>query len=119
MARVAAVIRDNPGVVLDMTISDLAATCRTSVATIVRFCRVLGLSGYAQLRMSLATELGREAAQFGGGMTLGAEIARSDSLQRSEEHTSELQSLMRISYAVFCLKKKTERYGTARFWRQS
>src|SRR3546814_3723525 len=28
---------------------------------------------------------------------------------RSEEHTSELQSLMRISYAVFCLKKKTDR----------
>src|SRR3546814_5344515 len=28
--------------------------------------------------------------------------------RRSEEHTSELQSLMRISYAVFCLKKKTE-----------
>src|SRR3546814_9540985 len=27
-------------------------------------------------------------------------------IQRSEEHTSELQSLMRISYAVFCLKKK-------------
>src|SRR3546814_3206062 len=29
------------------------------------------------------------------------------SVRRSEEHTSELQSLMRISYAVFCLKKKT------------
>src|SRR3546814_2877357 len=29
---------------------------------------------------------------------------------RSEEHTSELQSLMRISYAVFCLKKKTKHY---------
>src|SRR3546814_8107189 len=28
--------------------------------------------------------------------------------RRSEEHTSELQSLMRISYAVFCLKKKTK-----------
>src|SRR3546814_3670603 len=28
--------------------------------------------------------------------------------QRSEEHTSELQSLMRISYAVFCLKKKKQ-----------
>src|SRR3546814_8996246 len=28
-------------------------------------------------------------------------------IERSEEHTSELQSLMRISYAVFCLKKKT------------
>src|SRR3546814_1718191 len=30
-----------------------------------------------------------------------------DTGQRSEEHTSELQSLMRISYAVFCLKQKT------------
>src|SRR3546814_1650017 len=29
--------------------------------------------------------------------------------ERSEEHTSELQSLMRISYSVFCLKKKTEK----------
>src|SRR3546814_1960682 len=29
--------------------------------------------------------------------------------KRSEEHTSELQSLMRISYAVFCLKKKTHK----------
>src|SRR3546814_1618957 len=34
---------------------------------------------------------------FGNGETVG---------NRSEEHTSELQSLMRISYAVFCLKKK-------------
>src|SRR3546814_17427656 len=33
-----------------------------------------------------------------------AELRKND---RSEEHTSELQSLMRISYAVFCLKKKT------------
>src|SRR3546814_1541812 len=31
---------------------------------------------------------------------------------RSEEHTSELQSLMRISYAVFCLKKKTQSQST-------
>src|SRR3546814_4386388 len=33
---------------------------------------------------------------------------RNSPLQRSEEHTSELQSLMRISYAVFCLKKKRQ-----------
>src|SRR3546814_8330696 len=32
--------------------------------------------------------------------------------RRSEEHTSELQSLMRISYAVFCLKKKKQQYHT-------
>src|SRR3546814_8898362 len=33
-------------------------------------------------------------------------------LHRSEEHTSELQSLMRISYAVFCLKKKNKQTKT-------
>src|SRR3546814_2253859 len=35
-------------------------------------------------------------------------------LSRSEEHTSELQSLMRISYAVFCLKKKKKTHTTTR-----
>src|SRR3546814_9567772 len=39
---------------------------------------------------------------------LAREIIADD--QRSEEHTSELQSLMRISYAVFCLKKKNDRH---------
>src|SRR3546814_6617240 len=34
--------------------------------------------------------------------------------RRSEEHTSELQSLMRISYAVFCLKKKKQQKNTHR-----
>src|SRR3546814_13040201 len=38
---------------------------------------------------------------------LGVALLRLDLLHRSEEHTSELQSLMRISYAVFCLKKKS------------
>src|SRR3546814_4476802 len=39
----------------------------------------------------------------GGDRLLGTSL-------RSEEHTSELQSLMRISYAVFCLKKKKKQY---------
>src|SRR3546814_1609671 len=37
---------------------------------------------------------------------------RDGKVVRSEEHTSELQSLMRISYAVFCLKKKKHTYIT-------
>src|SRR3546814_3829197 len=39
-------------------------------------------------------------------------LAAFGGLDRSEEHTSELQSLMRISYAVFCLKKKTKTNNT-------
>src|SRR3546814_7850991 len=38
-----------------------------------------------------------------------AHLLQSERLGRSEEHTSELQSLMRISYAVFCLKKKNKK----------
>src|SRR3546814_954548 len=44
-----------------------------------------------------------DAAAGGGIEIAGRLIGKQD---RSEEHTSELQSLMRISYAVFCLKKK-------------
>src|SRR3546814_8199882 len=44
------------------------------------------------------------AGQF-AGVDAGGDRQRR---RRSEEHTSELQSLMRISYAVFCLKKKTQ-----------
>src|SRR3546814_4104429 len=40
-------------------------------------------------------------------------------VERSEEHTSELQSLMRISYAVFCLKKNKTHTQTRRMQQQS
>src|SRR3546814_3619527 len=46
--------------------------------------------------------------------TQSASTPLSRVLQRSEEHTSELQSLMRISYAVFCLKKNTPLYTIQR-----
>src|SRR3546814_4456266 len=48
---------------------------------------------------------GRGADPFGRNHHLRRD-GRVDDQTRSEEHTSELQSLMRISYAVFCLKKK-------------
>src|SRR3546814_1566762 len=44
---------------------------------------------------------------FAGGQRRHAALSGGEAQLRSEEHTSELQSLMRISYAVFCLKKKT------------
>src|SRR3546814_10213420 len=49
----------------------------------------------------------RRAALVGDDEILGGADRRLGDEARSEEHTSELQSLMRISYAVFCLKKKT------------
>src|SRR3546814_4604937 len=46
--------------------------------------------------------------QIAAGLLILAGVALGFLVARSEEHTSELQSLMRISYAVFCMNKKTE-----------
>src|SRR3546814_5751318 len=66
-------------------------------------CRVEELFSACRRRDQTRDRAGRAGhAQFRGSKR------KSDSRRlRSEEHTSELQSLMRISYAVFCLKKKT------------
>src|SRR3546814_2472318 len=48
----------------------------------------------------------RSVSGRGNGLMSSVIAALAESGGRSEEHTSELQSLMRISYAVFCLKKK-------------
>src|SRR3546814_2664086 len=78
---------------------------------------------YAELRDEVARVAGMIAAQGVGtgdrvivympmvpeavfAMLACARLGAVHSVVRSEEHTSELQSLMRISYAVFCLKKK-------------
>src|SRR3546814_1520122 len=50
----------------------------------------------------------RKALEVAERRIAGAEVVDRD---RSEEHTSELQSLMRLSYAVFCLKKKKDEYS--------
>src|SRR3546814_2679988 len=60
----------------------------------------LGTGAYVAA-MSVAAGL-----PFAAGLAAGGIVAAAVGVVRSEEHTSELQSLMRISYAVFCLKKK-------------
>src|SRR3546814_9699944 len=67
---------------------------------VVRDVGVVRLGG-AALGADLVHDL------LGGGL-VAALALHGRAEVRSEEHTSELQSLMRISYAVFCLKKKTE-----------
>src|SRR3546814_6349664 len=52
---------------------------------------------------------GRRELRVEAQIELEFRLRRCRVAERSEEHTSELQSLMRISYAVFCLKKKQEK----------
>src|SRR3546814_2083003 len=67
-------------------------------AVVLDEARVRGAAGGAELRGA--------AGDRGDG--IGKQRAPRARRTRSEEHTSELQSLMRISYAVFCLKKKKQ-----------
>src|SRR3546814_7009543 len=68
------------------------------------------LGEQAHHRIVTRAEFGRtrvlQADEITSGFDHGPLHAEADA-ERSEEHTSELQSLMRISYAVFCLKKNT------------
>src|SRR3546814_2070320 len=83
--------------------SDLVSTRGRKVS--VRFPRLVA----ERALPPAATRFAVGAYAFAILVTIGGDrfgLARRGSFGRSEEHTSELQSLMRISYAVFCSKKK-------------
>src|SRR3546814_2677842 len=77
-----------------------------------RLARYMALSAMANTPVRVSAWAGNMAPPSAALITRAVldenEQARLDGLRRSEEHTSELQSLMRSSYAVFCLKKKTQ-----------
>src|SRR3546814_1516677 len=66
-----------------------------------------GEMGSYQRRLVLSKEMGARIPVRAHFLWLTVHFNSRRRCRRSEEHTSELQSLMRISYAVFCLKKKT------------
>src|SRR3546814_9230757 len=74
------------------------AESRSSIASI------RSRAGFLPLPRLLKFSIIRCRAMLAVGGFSGSLVC--DGIMRSEEHTSELQSLMRISYAVFCLKKK-------------
>src|SRR3546814_10910825 len=95
----------------EMRISDWSSdVCSSDLSTLPDFTGVErgALAGRLLLAPSVqALESAFDAAKYGELPPQPAlEIVIPSLADRSEEHTSELQSLMRISYAVFCLKKK-------------
>src|SRR3546814_5926210 len=72
------------------------------------FRSLLIACGKGAIRPTLIQRAGK-AAMTAGELLRGYDMPEGTAVDRSEEHTSELQSLMRISYAVFCLKKKNKK----------
>ncbi|WBU64130.1 MurR/RpiR family transcriptional regulator [Paracoccus aerodenitrificans] len=74
------IILDAPLRVANMTISELARSAGTSEATVTRFCRRLGLPGYAQLRLQLAAQADHSRSDFRPGLSLTDDIGAEDTL---------------------------------------
>src|SRR3546814_9248079 len=74
----------------------------TATFTLAGIAAAFGLAACCALPFLLAS------VGLGAAWLAGVAVVAAPYRTRSEEHTSELQSLMRKSYAVFCLKKKTE-----------
>ena len=79
-ARVAEAIIADPTIVVDLTITDLAQRCGTSLSTVARFCQTLGYTGYREFRMEVASALSREAAERDRFGLADADISPDDSV---------------------------------------
>src|SRR5699024_10241153 len=80
-ARVARVVNEDPAAVAELTITALAEAAETSEATVIRFCRSLGLNGHRQLRLRAAQTIARQDERFdqripGGDIPVDADMRR-------------------------------------------
>src|SRR3546814_1535490 len=114
------IIFDGLQIVLVYTLRSLGDQVVAGINSIIAYFLVTGGLGWALVHHG-AGPMGLVYAS-GAGMLVAALLngsrfwrlsRRFHRRSRSEEHTSELQSLMRISYAVFCLKQKTNTTDTS------
>jgi DNA-binding MurR/RpiR family transcriptional regulator len=78
--RVADDVLRHPAEVVSLSIGDLAQQAETSEATVTRFCKRAGFSGYPDLRLAMATEVGRSSAPQSGGLIVGTDVRPDDAL---------------------------------------
>lgn len=115
--RVADYVLQNEAKVVDMTVSDLAAACGTSDATVVRFCKKCGCNGFHHLKINMAKEMATKPSD--GAPIVGSnelDCARMDVSLRNifASKQEELrQTLAEIDPAVF--RSVVERIQAARF----
>ncbi|MEW9534494.1 MurR/RpiR family transcriptional regulator [Microbispora sp. NPDC049125] len=83
--RVAEAVLVDPAQAALLSISDLAGRARTSVTTVMRFCRAIGLGNYPQLRLALAGAAAREDALGGDRPRVSTDISATDSLDQVVE----------------------------------
>jgi DNA-binding MurR/RpiR family transcriptional regulator len=79
VARVAAYLLEHPQAPLTLSIGELADQAGASPATVTRFCRTIGYPGYVELRVGIATDVGRSASLDSWTAEIGGEFGPDDS----------------------------------------
>ncbi|HEY5223404.1 MAG TPA: MurR/RpiR family transcriptional regulator [Microbacteriaceae bacterium] len=79
MVKIADFVLENPQAPLKLSIGELARHAGTSAATVTRFCRLLGYTGYVPFRVSIATDLGRSTAHESWTADIGRAFGPDDS----------------------------------------
>ena len=79
VARVAAYLLEHPQAPLTLSISELAEKAGASPATVTRFCRTIGYPGYVELRVGIATDVGRSTSLDSWTSEIGGEFGPDDS----------------------------------------
>ncbi|WP_157988117.1 MurR/RpiR family transcriptional regulator, partial [Jiangella endophytica] len=124
--RIAEYVIANPAAVVEQTITELAACCSTSIASVVRFCRNVGFAGYREFRRALASSVGRDEVSLNRFGVSDSDIDPGDSARdviaklafheaRSIEATAEgldAEALDRIAEAVVAAPR-IDVYGVA------
>jgi len=97
MAKIAAVLIDDPRAPLNLSITELAERAGTSPASVTRFCRMIGYRGYSPLRVGIAEDVGRGGAQAAWLADIGRSFGPHDppeDIKRAllDTHVSSLQT---------------------------
>ncbi len=106
VARVADYLLREPQAPLTLSIGDVAERAATSAATVTRFCRMIGYSGYVEMRVGIATEVGRRATADPSADSWTTEIGRGFGPDDSPEEllrmliSSHIRSLRQATSAI-------------------
>jgi len=79
VARVAEYLLEDPQAPLTLSIGELAEKAGASPATVTRFCRTIGYPGYVELRVGIATDVGRSGSLDSWTSEIGGEFGPNDS----------------------------------------
>lgn len=82
MTKIALLLLENPSAPLNLSITDLAKEAGASAATVTRFCRLLGYSGYIPFRVAVAADIGRGSALDSWRADVGRAFGPNDSAEQ-------------------------------------